>query len=39
VTGYGEELIKNAFSVDIGIVETMAHFTAARNRPEGGFHP
>ena len=29
VTGYGEELIKNAFSVDIGIVETIAHYTAA----------
>lgn len=30
VTGYGEELIKNAFSVDIGIVETIAHYTAAK---------
>jgi predicted CoA-substrate-specific enzyme activase len=30
VTGYGEELIKNAFGVDIGLVETMAHLTAAR---------
>ncbi len=30
VTGYGEEIIKNAFSVDYGIVETVAHFTAAR---------
>ena len=30
VTGYGEELIKNAFSVDIGLVETMAHYAAAR---------
>ncbi|MEG0085581.1 MAG: acyl-CoA dehydratase activase [Niameybacter sp.] len=29
VTGYGEELIKNAFKLDFGIVETMAHFTAA----------
>ena len=29
VTGYGEELIKNAFSVDAGIVETMAHFRSA----------
>lgn len=29
VTGYGEELIKNAFSVDIGVVETIAHYTAA----------
>ncbi|MDR2421173.1 MAG: acyl-CoA dehydratase activase-related protein [Oscillospiraceae bacterium] len=31
VTGYGEELIKNAFNVDIGLVETMAHLTAARH--------
>lgn len=30
VTGYGEELIKHAFGVDFGIVETMAHFGAAR---------
>lgn len=30
VTGYGEELIKNAFGVDFGLVETVAHFTAAR---------
>ncbi len=30
VTGYGEELIKHAFHVDLGIVETIAHFTAAR---------
>ena len=30
VTGYGEELIKNAFSVDFGIVETIAHFKAAK---------
>ena len=30
VTGYGEDLIKNAFHVDCGIVETMAHFSAAR---------
>lgn len=29
-TGYGEEIIKNAFHVDCGIVETIAHFTAAR---------
>ncbi|MEG1820514.1 MAG: acyl-CoA dehydratase activase, partial [Oscillospiraceae bacterium] len=31
VTGYGEELIQNAFHVDEGLVETMAHFTAARH--------
>lgn len=30
VTGYGEELIKSAFGVDYGIVETMAHFTSAK---------
>lgn len=30
VTGYGEELIKNAFDTDGGLVETMAHFTAAK---------
>ena len=29
VTGYGEELIKNAFNIDYGLVETVAHFTAA----------
>ena len=31
VTGYGEDLIRNAFRVDDGIVETMAHFRAARH--------
>ena len=30
-TGYGEELIKNAFHADGGVVETVAHFTAARH--------
>ena len=30
VTGYGEELIKKAFSVDEGFVETLAHYTAAK---------
>ena len=29
-TGYGEEIIKNAFQLDDGIVETIAHFTAAK---------
>lgn len=29
-TGYGEELMCEAFGVDFGIVETMAHYTAAR---------
>lgn len=31
VTGYGEDLIKAAFGCDIGIVETIAHFTAAKH--------
>lgn len=31
VTGYGEELIKNAFHIDKGLVETMAHFMAAKH--------
>lgn len=31
VTGYGEEIIKNAFCVDYGVVETVAHFTAAKS--------
>ncbi len=30
VTGYGEELIKAAFGVDKGVVETIAHYTAAK---------
>ncbi len=30
-TGYGEELIKNAFNLDGGLVETMAHFRAAKH--------
>ena len=29
-TGYGEELVKNAFRCDFGLVETVAHFTAAK---------
>lgn len=29
-TGYGEEIIKNAFHADYGLVETIAHYTAAR---------
>ena len=29
-TGYGEELVKTAFSADLGVVETVAHFTAAK---------
>ena len=30
VTGYGEELIKRAFHIDFGLVETMAHYSAAK---------
>ncbi len=30
VTGYGEELLKNAFGLDYGLVETAAHYTAAK---------
>ena len=29
VTGYGEDIIKHAFGIDTGIVETIAHYTAA----------
>ena len=31
VTGYGEDLIKNAFSIDNGLVETLAHYEAAKH--------
>lgn len=31
VTGYGEDLIRHAFGMDYGIVETMAHFYAAHH--------
>jgi predicted CoA-substrate-specific enzyme activase len=30
-TGYGEELARNAFRCDYGLVETVAHFTAAKH--------
>ena len=30
VTGYGEDMMKNALGIDIGVVETVAHFTAAK---------
>lgn len=30
-TGYGESLLKTAFSLNYGIVETMAHFMTARS--------
>ncbi len=31
VTGYGEQIIRSAFHIDHGIVETIAHYTAARH--------
>ena len=38
VTGYGEELIRSAFGVDLGVVETIAHYTAAKFfRPDVDF--
>ncbi len=38
VTGYGEDLIRNAFCFDYGLVETVAHCTAARwFKPEVDF--
>lgn len=37
-TGYGEELIKSAFNLDDGIIETMAHYQAAeRLMPDVSF--
>ena len=37
-TGYGEEIIQNAFGLEIGVVETIAHFTAAKKfRPQVDF--
>ena len=37
-TGYGEQLLKTAFRLDHGIVETMAHFMAAKHlQPEVSF--
>lgn len=30
VTGYGEDMIKAAFGLDFGVVETIAHYTAAK---------
>ncbi len=37
-TGYGEELIKNAFNADYGLVETVAHLRAAKYfQPEVDF--
>ena len=30
VTGYGEDLIKAAFGLDAGVIETIAHYLAAK---------
>ena len=30
VTGYGEDMMRNALGIDHGLVETVAHFTAAK---------
>lgn len=38
VTGYGEDMIKAAFGLDFGVVETIAHYTAAKKfRPDVDF--
>ena len=38
VTGYGEKLMQTAFGVEHGIVETLAHYTAAKKfRPDVDF--
>jgi predicted CoA-substrate-specific enzyme activase len=38
VTGYGEDLIRTAFGMDMGLVETIAHFEAAKHMdPEVSF--
>jgi activator of 2-hydroxyglutaryl-CoA dehydratase len=34
VTGYGEDLVKAAYNLDYGIVETIAHYTAAKKFKE-----
>lgn len=31
VTGYGEKLIQTALNVDLNEIETIAHYTAAKN--------
>ena len=37
-TGYGEDLVKNAFNIDLGLVETVAHYRAAAHfNPEVDF--
>ena len=30
VTGYGEDMMRSALGIDLGVVETVAHFTAAK---------
>ena len=34
-TGYGEELLKAAFGLDFGLIETVAHYLAARRLSPG----
>ena len=37
-TGYGEDIVKSAFGADYGVVETVAHFTAANHfKPDVDF--
>jgi len=37
-TGYGEDLIRAAFRLDTGVIETLAHYMAARHiRPDVSF--
>ncbi len=31
VTGYGEQIVRSAFHIDRGVVETIAHYTAAKH--------
>ena len=38
-TGYGEDLIKAAFQMDAGIIETIAHYMAAKHIKGCIFHP
>ncbi len=35
VTGYGEGLVKTAFNIDLGIIETMAHYKGAEEFSKG----
>lgn len=38
VTGYGEDIIRHAFHIDFGVVETIAHYMAAKQfKPDVDF--